>query len=165
LFDHRPAPAVLPAASAVIEHRAEVQFTVGKEFVAAIEKLRNLLWHKFPAGRLEDILYEAARDFIERRAPERPRKGGHEAASNPSSRKIAAGLRREVWNRDQGRCTFVGPAGRCGSERGLEIDHIQPWALGGRSDDAANLRLLCRAHNQLEARRRFGEPSAGKPPD
>ena len=28
---------------------------------------------------------------------------------------------------------------------------------GGRSDDPANLRLLCRAHNAIEARRVFGD--------
>jgi hypothetical protein len=38
----------------------------------------------------------------------------------------------------------------------LEFDHVRPWALGGSSGDAANVRLLCRVHNRLEARRIFG---------
>jgi len=39
----------------------------------------------------------------------------------------------------------------------LEYDHIRPLSLGGRSDDPANVRLLCRAHNALEARRILGD--------
>ncbi len=76
---------------------------------------------------------------------------------HPASRKISAVLRDRVWERDGGRCTFMGPdGGRCPSTAWLEIDHIQPYAFGGPSDDAANLRLMCRAHNQLLARRVFG---------
>ncbi|MDE2143013.1 MAG: HNH endonuclease [Elusimicrobia bacterium] len=39
----------------------------------------------------------------------------------------------------------------------MEFDHVTPRASGGPSDDPANLRLLCRAHNDLEARRIFGD--------
>ncbi len=38
---------------------------------------------------------------------------------------------------------------------GLEFDHIVPVARGGESTED-NLRLRCRAHNQLEAERTFG---------
>jgi len=65
-------------------------------------------------------------------------------------------VRREVWARDGGRCTFTGAAGRqCGANRGLEFDHVQPVARGGAAT-VENLRLRCRAHNQLEADRAFG---------
>jgi Holliday junction resolvasome RuvABC DNA-binding subunit len=37
----------------------------------------------------------------------------------------------------------------------LELDHVEPRALGGR-DDAENLRVRCRAHNQLAAEQVFG---------
>jgi hypothetical protein len=37
----------------------------------------------------------------------------------------------------------------------LELDHAEPRALGGR-DDAENLRVRCRAHNQLAAEQVFG---------
>ncbi|MGE0172274.1 MAG: hypothetical protein AB7T49_05800 [Oligoflexales bacterium] len=32
-----------------------------------------------------------------------------------------------------------------------------PFALGGRSDDPTNVRLLCRAHNRLHAEHAFGK--------
>ncbi|WP_371869309.1 HNH endonuclease [Anaeromyxobacter diazotrophicus] len=37
----------------------------------------------------------------------------------------------------------------------LELDHIHPVALGGRST-ADNLRLVCRTHNSLHAEQVFG---------
>ena len=62
-----------------------------------------------------------------------------------------AQIKREVWSRDQGRCTYPG----CCSKHFLEYDHIQPVSLNGTST-LENLRLLCRAHNQLVAIRQLG---------
>jgi hypothetical protein len=65
-------------------------------------------------------------------------------------------VRREVWARDGGRCTFVAADGqRCGTRERLELDHVRPYALGGASS-TSNLRLRCRAHNLFEAGRIFG---------
>ncbi|HEX7623007.1 MAG TPA: HNH endonuclease signature motif containing protein [Anaeromyxobacteraceae bacterium] len=69
---------------------------------------------------------------------------------------IPAAVRREVWTRDEGRCTWRGPDGqRCGSMWKVELDHLRPAALGGPST-VENLRILCRAHNTLSAERVFG---------
>ncbi|WP_374110769.1 HNH endonuclease [Anaeromyxobacter sp. SG64] len=69
---------------------------------------------------------------------------------------IPAIVRRAVWTRDGGRCAWVGPDGcRCNSRWKLELDHIQPAALGGPST-IENLRLACRAHNLLHAESTFG---------
>ena len=66
-------------------------------------------------------------------------------------RYIPEEIKREVWIRDQGCCTYSG----CGSQYFLEIDHIQPVSLNGKST-LENLRLLCRAHNQLVAIQQLG---------
>ncbi len=73
------------------------------------------------------------------------------------SRYISRQVRTYVWRRDFGRCTFIDSiSGRaCSSCYGLQIDHIIPFAKGG-SSEPGNLRLLCRAHNVLSARRSFG---------
>jgi hypothetical protein len=69
---------------------------------------------------------------------------------------IPAEVRRQIWTRDGGRCSFTGPDGtRCDSRFKLELDHIVPWAIGG-SPTVDNLRLRCRAHNLLHAERVFG---------
>ena len=65
-------------------------------------------------------------------------------------------VRREVWKRDGGRCTWTGPDGRrCDSRWQLELDHIEPPLFGGRST-VENLRLRCRAHNLLYAEQVYG---------
>lgn len=64
----------------------------------------------------------------------------------------------EVWQRDEGKCSFVSTltGRRCNSVHGLEIDHIWPFALGGETE-LGNLRLLCRQHNQFSAIQIFGK--------
>ncbi len=72
------------------------------------------------------------------------------ALPDSRSRYIPAAVRREVWRRDQGRCSYVDrhSGRRCGSRYRLEIDHIVPFALGGATE-LSNLRLRCKAHHKL----------------
>ena len=65
------------------------------------------------------------------------------------SRSIPSYLRKYVWERDEGQCAYVHhkTKRRCASRHLLQIDHIQPFALGGRTKKE-NLRLLCAGHNQ-----------------
>jgi hypothetical protein len=88
--------------------------------------------------------------------------GAPQAISNPSSppaefvtpegRHISAETRREVWQRDQGRCThrYAATQMRCGSKFALEVDHLLPFAYGG-THTLDNLTLLCRAHHSLKS--------------
>ena len=71
------------------------------------------------------------------------------AKSCASGRAISAGVRRQVWQRDGGRCSYGDPqtGRRCNSTHLIEIDHIVPHALGGGADPG-NLRLLCGAHHR-----------------
>ena len=80
--------------------------------------------------------------FIETKFP--PKK------SQRPSRYIPTYLKKYVWERDSGRCTYVHPETRrrCSSTHLLQIDHIKPFALGGKSEKE-NLRLLCAAHNRF----------------
>ncbi|MCA9757158.1 MAG: HNH endonuclease [Candidatus Eisenbacteria bacterium] len=82
----------------------------------------------------------------------------HPDDTQPSrrSRHVAAETRDLVFERDGGRCTFVDPGGRrCNATRVLQIDHIQPYCLGG-THEPENLRLLCGRHNRAEAERLLG---------
>ncbi len=66
-------------------------------------------------------------------------------------------MRRAVWKRDGGRCTYVSTGGRrCGTREFLEFDHVDGWART-RSHSAERITLRCQAHNQLRARQDFGE--------
>ena len=78
------------------------------------------------------------------------------------SRYVPAAALREVYARDGGQCTFVASDGRrCGARRFLQLDHIEPWAVGG-GQTTTNLRLRCGAHNRWYARRYFGR-AVGRP--
>lgn len=50
-----------------------------------------------------------------------------------ASRWVATAVKRAVWIRDGGRCSFVGEGGRhCGSTHQLEFDHWRAFSLGGK---------------------------------
>ena len=76
--------------------------------------------------------------------------------SSRRKRRHPAKVVRIVFLRDGKRCSYVSPDGRrCCARRCLELDHIEPLAVGGE-DTVENLRLRCRAHNQRYARQYFG---------
>jgi 5-methylcytosine-specific restriction endonuclease McrA len=73
------------------------------------------------------------------------------------SDRIPAHVKREVWTRAGGRCEYILESGeRCRCTDQLEYDHVVPRARGGKST-VANVRLACRAHNDLAARLVFGD--------
>ena len=140
-------------------------FTADAEFLEMVDRLRALLRHKIPDGRLENIFKEAVKALLssierDRSAPAGPsRRPGPSVSAHTrrGSRVVPRTIKRVVWTRDSGRCAYTAPDGhRCESRDALEYDHIIAWADGGRSDTAENIRLLCRAHNQRLGRRRFG---------
>lgn len=94
-----------------------------------------------------------------------PLTGGAAAASTNNldqgtaqraSRHIPDAIRRAVFERDGGRCTYVDERGRRCPETGfLEIDHVEGFAETGQHV-IEKLRVLCRGHNQREAEKRYG---------
>ena len=79
-----------------------------------------------------------------------------------SGRSIPAAVKREVWRRDQGCCTYVDrhTGRRCGSRFFLEMDHIVPVAVGGGAEPG-NLALRCAAHHRYR-HSRPGQRSAAR---
>jgi len=141
--------------------RVHFGFTGGEPLRVKIQRLKELLRHKHPAGKLEDVIDAAAEFYLERKDPDRRKETfarKPRAGLSDHSRRVPQSVRSAVWKRDDGRCSFVSKSGqRCSARGGLEFDHIVPWAVGGRSDAVENIRLLCRAHNQGAAIRRFGD--------
>ncbi len=144
--------------------------TVDSAFKKELDELKGLLAHKFPDGDLGAVLREAVQCALEKHGkrkgavePSRTRKSSlpKERAADEKARPaprepIPAAVRREVWKRDAGQCTWQNHDGhRCASTWKLELDHIVPAALGGPST-VDNLRLCCRTHNQLHADQSFG---------
>src|SRR5215208_3555922 len=135
-----------------------MHLTVSKRFEAKVAGARDALSHARPGATTEEILEAALDLLLERTAKrkgivEKPRKAPRPAKTDH----IPAHVKRAVMERDGGRCQFVLPSGEiCGATHRLEFDHVRPLALGGAST-VANLRLCCRPHNLIAARRIFGD--------
>jgi hypothetical protein len=90
------------------------------------------------------------------RRPSAPSPEGRTPGRAVQSRYVPASVRRAVWERDQGRCTFISTAGhRCATRSLLEFHHVESFARGGQAT-VEGMRLRCRTHNQHEAEREFG---------
>jgi HNH endonuclease len=150
---------IAPVPVAPSADRFPLNVGLKRETHEKIRRAHDLLAHVLPSGGVDEVLSRALDLLIrtlEKRKfanTDRPRRRNQ----SPSARRaIPAEVRRAVWKRDRGQCTFIAESGRCcGSRRRLEFDHIRPLARGGEST-VSNVRLLCRAHNQLLAEQTLG---------
>lgn len=144
-------------------------FSGGESLLALLHRAQEVLKHKYPAGDLDGIFQDALEALLDKRDPERrllkkeargPLPPPVSRPENPLlySRRVPQGVKDIVWRRDGGQCVHKEADGRRCLERGaLEFDHIVPYALGGPSNNPANIRLLCKAHNLQWARRVMGQ--------
>jgi hypothetical protein len=151
----RPAPRVEP-----ISHELRLlRVAVSAELAADLEKVKSALSHKIPDGDLEKVLHECIRVTLE--ACDKRRRGSLNprpihAHPNVNSRHIPAHVKRTVWTRDGGSCTFVGSTGhRCNSTHQVEFHHVAPFGKGGETT-SENLTLLCARHNGYRAKQDYG---------
>ena len=137
-----------------------------------LAELQDLLSHQIPDGDTATILERALDALL---AETKKKKAALTDKPRPKrkqdtnrGRAIPASVRREVFERDEGRCAFADAEGRrCQSRWQVEFHHRFPYARGG-PHSAGNVELRCRAHNQYEAEvdygvgfmtaRRLGEP-------
>jgi hypothetical protein len=149
--------------------RFSVRFTADEKVHDQLQELRSLLRHSVPDGDVGKILARAVgvllkqvrnRKIGECASPRSPHAEGPSEANSPTKKKptrqIPVAIRREVWARDKGRCTFESKDGRsCGSREAVEFHHRVPWALCSEHT-VDNIALRCRSHNQHEAELDFG---------
>jgi hypothetical protein len=116
-----------------------------------------------PDGDLTTIIEEAVSEKLERLESKRygktraPRKRVEETDTSASSRYIPAAVKRSVYARDGGRCSFVNKNGRrCTERHNLEFHHRKPYGRGGNRRPE-NLELRCRVHNVYQAERDYGK--------
>jgi len=134
----------------------DVRLAITEEENNVLRKATALLGHAVPSGDPALVIARALKHYLAHLEKQRlGTKPGAAAVGN--GRCIPKPLRRLVWERDGGRCAFVGTEGhRCEATRRLEFDHITPVAQGGATTPE-NLRLLCRPHNHCEAERLLGK--------
>lgn len=138
--------------------QTEIRFVADEPLFGKLERLKDLNSHRDPSrsySRLFDWLSEIGLRQTDPLLKRTPTAG---LLTVSSTRAIPVPLRQSVWKRDRGQCTYLDPktGRRCGSTRFVEIDHIFPIGLGGKTE-LGNLRLYCRTHNQLAALQTFGE--------
>jgi 5-methylcytosine-specific restriction endonuclease McrA len=138
--------------------RYELRLTISQELHDKIKQAQELISHSVPSGDIAQILERALDELIAKQeklqfaATDKPRTA--RGSSDPHY--VPASVRRAVRKRDRARCTYQSGDGvRCGARKFLQYDHVIPVARGGTST-VGNVRLRCRAHNQLEAERVFG---------
>ena len=113
--------------------RFALQLTVSQSTHDKLRYAQALLSHQVPNGELAQVLDRALDALIsklEKRkfaATKRPRYS--QPRSSRSARHIPAHVRRAVWQRDQGRCTFVNESGAAVLGASFpEFDHVNPVA-------------------------------------
>jgi hypothetical protein len=167
----------------VNEHLSEVRCLVDQETLQKLERIRGLLGHTHSEMSMSELIAKMAEITLNKLDPAKEPKRAKPVQPQPqpepqqivpgktqvsqlvSAQKptvasvysrmatrreyIHASMRREVWRRANGKCAL------CGSVHRLQIDHIQPIALGGTTEKE-NLRLLCFHCNQRQAILKLG---------
>ena len=137
----------------------KLQVTISRGTHDKLRRAQDLLRHTNPTGDLAVLLDRAVTllltDLERRRCASTPAPRAP-ATEGGTGRHIPATVKREVWQRDQGRCAFIGTSGRCRETAFLEFHHVEPFAEGGLAT-VENIQLRCKAHNLYEASLFFGD--------
>ena len=152
-----PLSVVLPPITGPQQY--QMQFSTTEEHVQLVERAKALLAREAPGKSLSELhlqamkLLVAALEKQKFAVTERPRRPAESPLKpQPRSRHIPAAIRRAVFERDGGRCTYVDERGeRCRETHGLELHHRHPFGRQG-PHTAANLTLHCPAHGPPAAR-------------
>lgn len=146
----------------------KLELVIDEALMKKMERLRNITSHKNLTLRdlIESLVDEALKKKdpelkMNGASPEKCKNNSNQNTNRPTkekSRYIPAVIKRQVWIGAESRCTFVNTDSgeRCEAKRFLQIDHIVPFALGGKSN-LENLTLLCSNHNKLKAIHAFGK--------
>jgi hypothetical protein len=164
-----PGPTPTPPPPEVVKpltpHLRRLNVTVSADFMVELEQVRAALSHTCPDGNFEEVVREAFKLVLERdrkrkALTDRPRAQSETPGEN--DRYVPAAVKRAVWERDQGRCTWpMGDGEVCGSTHRLEFDHDLEVALGGKPS-IENIRLLCKSHKLMKAEQHLGRTFMAK---
>jgi hypothetical protein len=155
-FADPPRPVIAPLST----DRYQIRFTASASTWKKLRIAQDLLRHSVPSGDVAEIFDRALTllvgDLARKKCAAVKKPAPVARPAHAEGRHIPAAVRRAVWVRDQGRCSFVAKSGRRCRERGhLEFHHVEPYAVGGAAT-VGNIALRCRAHNVYEAELIYG---------
>jgi 5-methylcytosine-specific restriction endonuclease McrA len=166
------------------ETHSEVRFVANDELLEKLERTRGVLAHSHPRGTIGEIFDHVLTDHLKRNDPEEKAKRAETRDAKRVEKKPSALLNAppapgvmpsssapkamprtatqpmiHAMIRQQGyRCGYVDPftGKKCTSRHGLQVDHVQAWSRGGKTE-LKNLRFLCPGHHKRVSFLEFGE--------
>lgn len=113
--------------------KLEIIFT--EEQLKELELAKSMLSHACPKGTWSEVISYLA-------------KSHNKKPKSTARNYMPVNIRRELFDKANHVCEYVDSVThrKCSSKYQLQIDHLVPVSKGG-SNQAANLRILCRAHN------------------
>ena len=113
-----------------------------------LDYVKSLLAHAKPGASVDqllDLALDCLKDKLETQKFGKCEKPGKSRGSeNP--RYIPREVKREVWKRDGGQCTFVATDGtRCAAREPIEYDHVDAVGRGGRRHRGQRASVVPRA--------------------
>ena len=119
-----------------------VHWNLSQETMTLFEELKGLLAHrKLDQDQILALAFEIANEKIKKDKFRINANFNTPVAKPCTKRTIPSRVKKEVYERDHGRCT------KCQSTYKLEYDHMIPFSMGGEST-VDNLRVLCFSCNQ-----------------
>ncbi len=140
---------ITPLANGLVK----LELVITQEMLEEIENLKSMLSHVLEKQDLRSVIRHAVKSCL--KGPKPRSITSAPKSDSDSARSISRSLRRRIWERDGGRCTFRSGSRICGSKYFLQIDHIIPVSEGGKAT-FENLRLYCFRHNQWRLRPQQG---------
>lgn len=151
----------------IAERKAKTELIINDMLNETIEHIKNnnLHWQEL-ANELTQIVNQSDENYnipymkglfeiAKMSEQERIARFGNPQTTNDNCIKrnsIPSEIKREVWRRDQGKCS------KCGSRKNLEYDHIIPVSKGG-SCTIRNIELLCQECNRKKQIKYCKEPN------
>jgi len=138
---------------------AELRVVMTMTGIESLEECAQMMAHQYPEQTLGVVIEQGANLL---KAHLNAARGlgpqSHRRQPRPANKNhVTRAKRGEAFEAAGHRCTYESEAGvRCDERAMLEVDHIEPRAVGG-SSDVSNLRILCQAHNQWQAKAVLGE--------
>ena len=164
LFKHLPETARHPQAfeRRVSVNATRMNLTIPDDVLEMLTRLKELWAHVDPSMDNVEVIRRAFKLALLQVDPTQKKKTRD--ATESAKRRGGGRLNyygkefdRALWERAGSSCEFLDEktGRRCQCKFGLQREHIIPVARGG-TNELSNMELLCAAHNQLRARREFG---------
>lgn len=144
------------------DESVRLELTLTAEQMKVLAQAKDLLSHTLPNGSWAEVLTYLAKKQVQKslgktqtsQSVSQPKKSTPSFTTARKRGHIKITVRRGILQKAGHCCQFVDPKSRqkCQSTYQLEIDHRIPLARGG-ADSENNLRVLCRTHNLLAAKR------------